>query len=288
MSTDNHTVPAYEVAVERDVVYSTPSGYWTSAPVGERGTVIKLIPRLFRKRPLELKMDIYTPKDDSSASRPLLLMMHGGSFFVGNKNEKGQSGWCEYFASLGYVAASIDYRLGFRFSRKGLSEAEAHALEDADTALRYLLGRDDLRVDPDNVFAAGTSAGAMLALGLAFRPDGPRIKAVADCWGSVHDLDVLEQADTAIISFQSASDPVMPYGRGYPFRTGNGGFQPPTQWFSRILYGTGAVHLRALELGLRSEHHAYPEKGHRLHIDKDGNYTGRFYEIRDRMAAFFH
>ena len=277
-----------EVSVEQDVVYSTPRGYWTSAPVGVRGTVIKHLPLLLKQRPLELKMDIYTPNDDSSANRPLLLMMHGGSFFVGNKNEKGQSGWCEYFASIGYVAASIDYRLGFRFSRKGLSKAEKDALTDADSALRYLLGRSDLRIDPNRIFAAGTSAGAMLALGLAFRTVGPRIKAVADCWGSVHDLDVLKLSDTAIISFQSASDPVMPYGRGYPFRTGNGGFQPPTQWFSEVMYGTGAVHRKALELGLRAEHLAFPEHGHRMHIDKDGNYTARFYEIRDLMADFFN
>ena len=276
-----------EITVDRDVVYSTPTGYWTSAPVGERGTVVRLLPLLLKKRPLELKMDIYRPKEDSLERRPLLLMMHGGSFFVGNKNEKGQSGWCEYFASLGYVAASIDYRLGYHFTKKDVAAAEDRALEDIDAALRFLLDREDLRIDPDHVFAAGTSAGAMLALRLAFRSEGPRIRAIADCWGSVHDLGVLEQSRTAIISFQSESDPVMPYDRGYPFRTGNGGLQLPSQWFSEVMYGTGAVHRRAVELGLRAEHHAFPEKGHRLHIGKDGNYTQRFYDIRDLMAAFF-
>ena len=273
--------------MERDVVYSTPLGFWSSAPVGKPGAVIRLIPKLLKKRPVELKMDIYLPEGDTPTARPLLLMMHGGSFFVGHKDEKGQAGWCEYFASQGYVAASVDYRLGYRFTRKDVAAAEDRAVEDIDAALKYLLGRNDLHIDPDRIFAAGTSAGAILALRLAFRPEGPRIRAIADCWGSVHDLDVLKQARTAIISFQSASDPVMPYGKGYPFRTGKGLFQPPTQWFSQVMYGTGAVHKRAVELGLRVEHHAFPETGHRLHMDKDGNYTERFYEIRDRMAAFF-
>ena len=277
-----------KVTVERDVVYSRPLGYWASAPVGKKGTVVRLLPLLVQRRPLELKMDIYLPEDDGVARRPLLLMMHGGSFFVGNKNEKGQALWCEHFASLGYVAASVDYRLGFRPTRKDFSAAEDRALEDADAALAYLLRRKDLRIDPDCLFAAGTSAGAMLALRLAFRRGGPRFRAIANCWGAVHDLGILGYADTAILSFQSPSDPVMPYGRGYPFRTGNGGPRLPSQWVSREMFGTGAIHQRALELGLRAEHHRFPEPRHRLHLDDAGNCTPRFFEIRDRMEAFFH
>ena len=53
------------------------------------------------------------------------------------------------------------------------------------------------------------------------------------------------------------------------------------------MYGTGAIHKRALELGLRSEHHPIEEAGHRLHIGPDGNFTPLFFEIQDRMATFF-
>ncbi len=284
-----YTTPKYEVEVERDVVYAQAEGYWTHAPVGERGTVRKLSPQLLKTRTLDLDMDIYLPAADSSETRPLLLMMHGGSFFIGNKEEKGQAGWCDYFASLGYVAVSINYRLGFRPTRADLAAAEERALEDADAALRYLLERKDLRIDPDRIFAAGTSAGAMLALGLAFRPgaDHPRIRAVGNFWGSVHDLKVLEQGSAAILSFQSPHDPVMPYGKGYPFHSEARRLQVPSQWFSEEMYGTQAVHERAEELGLRAEHHPCEEPRHRLHIADDGEYTERFYEIRDRMATFF-
>ena len=48
-----------EPGIERDVIYSRAQGYWTSAPVGVKGTVLRLIPKSFRKRPLELTMDIY-------------------------------------------------------------------------------------------------------------------------------------------------------------------------------------------------------------------------------------
>ena len=283
------TTPSYEVVVERDVVYAQAEGYWTHAPVGERGTVRRLLPQLRRTRTLDLDMDIYLPKDDGDAPRPLLLMMHGGSFFIGNKEEKGQAGWCEYFASLGYVAVSINYRLGFLPTSRDLSAAEDRALADADAALDYLLAHPDLRIDPDHIFAAGTSAGAMTALRLAFRraPGRPRIRAVGNFWGSVHDLSLLGYGDAAILSFQSPDDPVMPYGEGYPFRTKDKGLQVPSQWFSEVMYGTFAIYTRACELGLRAEHHPCPEPRHRLHIGDDGQYTERFFEIRDRMASFF-
>ena len=288
------TTPAYEVTVERDVPYATAMGYWTHAPVGDKKALGKLLLHTLDPKPVTLEMDIYTPVGDDTAERPLLLMMHGGSFLFGNKEEPGQTGWCQYFASLGYVAVSINYRLGFHARKKEFREAELRALEDADAALEYLLGREDLRIDPERVFAAGTSAGAITALNLAFRlygdkpmekvsprlPAGFHIRAVANLWGSVHDLSVLENAQAPILSFQSTADPVMPYDRGYP--VGWAG-----KLFSDPMYGTHAIHEKALELGLRAEHHPCPEPRHRLHLDDALEYTQRFYEIRDAMVMFF-
>ena len=288
------TTPAFEVTVERDVPYATAMGYWTHAPVGDKKALGKLLLHTLDPKPVTLEMDIYTPVGDDTAERPLLLMMHGGSFLFGNKEEPGQTGWCQYFASLGYVAVSINYRLGFHARKKEFREAELRALEDADAALEYLLGREDLRIDRNRVFAAGTSAGAMTALNLAFRlygdrpmeevsprlPAGFHIRAVANLWGSVHDLSVLENARAPILSFQSTADPVMPYDRGYP--VGWAG-----KLFSDPMYGTHAVHEKALELGLRAEHHPCPEPRHRLHLDDALEYTQRFYEIRDAMVMFF-
>ena len=288
------TTPTCEVAVEKNVLYATAMGYYTHAPIGEKSSTFKLLFHSGIPKPVTLEMDIYKPAGDDTAARPLLLMMHGGSFFIGNKEEPGQTGWCQYFASLGYVAVSINYRLGFHALKKEVREAELRALEDADAALEYLLGREDLHIDPKRVFAAGTSAGAMTALNLAFRlygdkpmkeveprlPAGFRIRGVANLWGSVHDLSVLENARVPILSFQSTADPVMPYDFGYPLGWAG-------KLFSDPMYGTHAVHEKALELSLRAEHHPCPERRHRIHLDDALEYTPRFYEIRDAMAEFF-
>lgn len=276
--------------LEKDVVYSCVPGYWDSAPVGVKGTVWKLFPKSFRQRDLELTLDIYKPSGEASALRPLLLMMHGGSFYVGHKEEAGQVAWCHHFATLGYVAVSINYRLGFLPTKSSFRKAEARALEDADSALQYLLSREDLNIDPDRIYAAGTSAGAMLALDLAFRPQAERhtrIRAIGSFWGSVSDLKVLDYASTPILSYQSVNDPVMPYDQGYPFGSRLGPFQFLMGLFTDKMYGTLAIHRRAVEMGIPSEHHPCSETGHRLHIDEGGQFTPRFFEIRDAMAAFF-
>ena len=103
-------------------------------------------------------------------------------------------------------------------------------------------------------------------------------------WGSVRDLSVLENASTPILSFQATGDPIMPYEGGYPFKKVDWG---PSRIFAPYMYGTKAVHDKAVELGIRAEHHPYPMTKHRLHLDREGNFTPVFYEIRDRMAAFF-
>ena len=288
------TSPAYDVTVEQDVPYATAVGYWSHAPVGDKKATGKLLLHSGTPKPLTLEMDIYTPEGDGTGKRPLLLMMHGGSFFIGHKTEPGQAGWCRYFASLGYVAVSIDYRLGYHARKSEFREAEYRALEDADAALDYLLKREDLRIDPDCIFVAGTSAGAITALNLAFRLYGSqpmdrvkplrdkdfRIRAVANLWGAVHDLSVLENASVAILSFQSEKDPMVPYDYGYPMgRTG--------RLIADPMYGTHAIYEKAVSIGLPAEHHPCPEARHRLHLDSEMKETPRFYEIRDAMVKFF-
>ena len=277
------TTPKYEVTVERNVPYAMVQGYYSHTPVGDRKAILKLLFHSGSMNPITLEMDIYLPEGDLQETRPLLLMMHGGAFFIGNKEELGQAAWCRYFASLGYVAASINYRLGFHPVKEEVREAEMRALEDADAALAYLLGREDLRINPQQVFLAGTSAGAITALNMAYRPapvSTYRICAVANLWGAVHSLSVLERASVPILSFQSVEDPILPYEEGYPLNN-------RLKHFSDYFYGTHAIHEKAVSLGIPAEHHPCPEPRHALHLDENFSFTPRFAEIRDAMAAFF-
>lgn len=136
-----------------------------------------------------LKMDLFLPKCDDpsqSSKRPLLVWIHGGAFLAGDKNDQSIQYLCKQFAKRGYVTASIDYRLGFVsdnvnwqcnypnyncvFATDSSEWARAYyrAVQDGKGALRYLINRNALyRIDVNNVFVAGESAGAFIALGTA-------------------------------------------------------------------------------------------------------------------------
>ena len=140
-----------------------------------------------------LKMDIYTPICDDLnhvSKRPLLIWIHGGAFLAGDKNETSITNLCKKFAERGYVTASINYRLGFISDNHEWSclypnyscvfasdpaewyRAYYRAVQDAKGALRFLINRNsDLRIDTNNVFIAGESAGAIVAFGVGLLDD---------------------------------------------------------------------------------------------------------------------
>ena len=59
-----------------------------------------------------LKMDVYQPTGDTQMNRPLIVMGHGGSFLGGDKAGTDIVPLANYFAKLGYVTASFNYRIG--------------------------------------------------------------------------------------------------------------------------------------------------------------------------------
>lgn len=140
----------------------------------------------FNGRLDSLRMDIFLPQcDDESITRPLLVWIHGGSFLAGSKDDLSIQFMCKEFAKRGYVTASIDYRLGFiaddlawncnypnyecifATDNAEWSRAYYRAVQDAKGALRYLINRNEqYRIDTSNVFVAGESAGAFIALGV--------------------------------------------------------------------------------------------------------------------------
>lgn len=136
-----------------------------------------------------LKMDVYSPICSGSNpdyKRPLILLVHGGAFLEGDKSEGSIKRLCKEFAQRGYLAASINYRLGFISDEGAWScnypnyscvfatdsaewyRAYYRAVQDGKGALRYLINRNETyKIDTNNVFIVGESAGAILALGVA-------------------------------------------------------------------------------------------------------------------------
>ena len=189
---------------------------------------------------MDLTMDVYVPEDGGQVARPLLVTFHGGSFRGGDMRDSLLVEWCRYFASLGYVAASVDYRQGYRRNVRSTDDAMYRSLKDANAAVRFLLKRDSLLIHSERIFAAGADAGGIVALNLAYMREenlpeiiqeeedttivihqsllrGFDVRAVANLWGAVPDTAILHNAKIPVISFQSREDPVIAYGAGHPF-----------------------------------------------------------------------
>ena len=110
-------------------------------------------------------MDVFYPDgyEKSEDSFPMILIFHGGSWQVGETNWHYPD--CEYWASRGMVAASVDYRLG---KRDKIKNVPLECMKDAQSSVRYVRkNADKLKINPDLIVAAGGSAGGQLAASLA-------------------------------------------------------------------------------------------------------------------------
>lgn len=137
----------------------------------------------------ELKLDISVPLNAPLpvCGRPLVLIIHGGAFLEGSKDDAGIKLLRQDFAKRGYIAASISYRLGFFLTNQNLNcnvpkwnclnateesewiRAWYRGVQDAKGAIRYLLKQtNDYPIDRNQVFLLGESAGGFISLGVAY------------------------------------------------------------------------------------------------------------------------
>ena len=314
--TNRYKNEVFEVERITDVNYAKVNGFWSSIPddtIDIANVVKNNWFNYLKKKELNLDMDIYLPKNDTLTQRPLMMFIHGGAFFIGDKATVPYQKWCSHFASLGYVCVSINYRMGFRPNQKAIERTAYQATQDAHAAMRYLISKKDIyRIDPDFLFVGGASAGSITAINLAYmrnkdRPQSSyssffmedlgdiessgntidnefKIKAIANMWGSVYNLNILENENIPIISFHGDVDEILPYGKGYPFKA-IGEFQ---KVFFDEMYGSSVIHQKANELGIRSVLHTFPGQGHTLHLDENRKLNENFYTIQNEMVDFFY
>ncbi len=309
--------PIYNVSVKPNVEYGEALGYWVSMPNTDDESYLQILSEGIKnslvRTTQSLTMDIYLP-DSNTNKRPLLLLLHGGGFYVGDKQDSAISAWCRHFASTGYVAVSANYRLGYLPAKSEIARTGYMALQDAHAAMRYLVEQADVyNIDTSLLFVGGASAGSITALNLAFmrEKDRPKavynnkwrdlgaiessgnsskatfqIKAVANMWGALTNLNMLKNSKTDIVSFHGDADQVVPYDSGYPFSDVS---EKLGQRLFDRMYGSYQIDKRARELGLRSILYTFPGQGHSLHHYSDGKWNQKNFEmIRDRMTEFFY
>lgn len=307
----------YDYEVIKDVVYGKAKGYWTENVISTNDNYFRIFTDGMKStnelKNLNLTMDLYLPTNDYLKERPLIVFIHGGAYFIGSKTDPPIVLWCKHYAELGYVVASINYRMGFRPTQTSIERCGYAAVQDAHAALRYLVHNKDVyRINPDYIFVAGSSAGSITALNLAFMTNASRppsskadkknpdmggietsgneltatfkIHAIANMWGAITNLDLLKNSHTDIISFHGDSDHIVPHNYALPFQDVKLGLN---KFFFNKMYGSTCISQKAQELGYNEEMHLLRGSGHAPHVNKQNQPTDIFYFIQDKTTNFF-
>ncbi|MFZ6051665.1 T9SS type A sorting domain-containing protein [Halocola ammonii] len=242
----------------------------------------------------ELLLDVYQPVGDDLEERPLLIMVHGGSFVGGNRDGQDVVPLCMDFAKMGYTVASIDYRLGITLSFDNLegvlTEAVLRGVHDFKAAVRffrktYQEDGNPYNIDQDRIVAAGVSAGGFITLHHAYMDEESEIPDVVDfnqpglgggidgesgnpdyssdvigvvnIAGALKDTTWMEPEDEPVCNFHGTNDQTVPFSSDSLYFL--------NQFFVTEVDGSEAVDAKAEELGIAHCFEIYQGAGHVPH-----------------------
>lgn len=181
----------------------------------------------------ELQLDIYIPDSSPKGEQlPTLVWMHGGGFSGGVRDNAHEVKLCEEATQNGFVAVSISYRL----LRKGTDtyfgcdcpasvkkEVFKQAAIDYMDAVSFLIERsNEFHIDPEQLIAGGSSAGAEGILSAVYMPEfylGDAYKDVSfagvfSLAGAVVNLDEITSFNTVpTVLFHGIADNLVPYSK---------------------------------------------------------------------------
>ena len=143
-----------------------------------------------------LQLDVYLPTTNSDANGASVIVVHGGSWNGGARNDFPQ--WNRWLAAEGYTVFDVDYRLAPQPNY-------LTATGDVKCAVRWMKNHAaEFKISPDRIAILGRSAGAHLALLAAYSADDARLSAT--CAES-------EQSEKvrAVVSFYAPTDLLWAY-----------------------------------------------------------------------------
>lgn len=252
--------------------------------------------------PQNLELDVYQPAGDNAPLRPLVLVFHGGSFISGSKTGNDVVPLCQDLARLGYVSASVEYRLGMNnFPFPGPNEVDAteavmRAVQDARAAVRFFrkdaANGNTYNIDTNHIYIAGVSAGGFIALHLAYLdqvseiPAGvnmngaslsgglegnsgnlgysSKVKAIINIAGALGDTAWINQGDIPCLSLHGTNDGTVPYGSDVITLAG--------LFPLMMVHGSSSVTARLNTLGIENCFEIQEGQGHVPHVSQAAYY----------------
>ena len=217
------------------------------------------------KNGVVLELDVYRPQGDAAKNRAALLYVHGGGFSGGRRDDSLQVAFAEKLARMGFVVASMSYRLTMKGQSFGCDQPAANkistfqaAVQDIREATVYLLdNKDKLGINPEQLVLAGSSAGAEAAVHAVYwqdkdlPPGSPKLPGKFRYGGLISMAGAI--VDTSLITpkravpslfFHGTCDPLVPYASA-PHH-----FCEPTDPGFLPLYGPYSITQRLRNIGM--------------------------------------
>jgi acetyl esterase/lipase len=192
------------------VAASTASTTTSPVAASTASTTTSPVPAEFAYAPFSdaQRLDLYTPSTGESPY-PLVVIVHGGGWTVGDKRGELPSAAIPGFLDLGYAVASVNYRL----APEAVFPAQ---LLDVKAAIRYLRANAAVfDLDANRFAVVGESAGAHLAVLLGTTEgvaefDDPALgnESVSSAVQAV--IDFYGPADLTTADAQRALNPACP------------------------------------------------------------------------------
>lgn len=179
----------------------------------------------------ELHLDKYV--DNSvpyPGKRPVMIYVHGGGFSMGSRVNALQIMYCKHFAEQGFIAFSIDYRLGIKSdvqaSQETVMNAVKIACEDLNEATAFIISRADLwNIDTGKIIISGGSAGAITCLTAGYDmcserkftgrlPENFKYAGIISHAGSVifhHDTLIWKTSPCPMLLMHGSKDQAVPF-----------------------------------------------------------------------------
>ena len=185
------------VTIEKNIAFATLPGY------GEEHT------------PTTLHMDVYAPEGDTAENRRSVILVHGGGFLNGDKEQGYIVTLGNLLAKYGYVCFAVDYRLFQKEIRPKYPTAAPYAAMDIECARQFIVqNAERFRIDPAKMAICGGSAGGMGSLE-ACRIH-PAYTAFVCLWGAYADVVVPNRYPPTIV-IHGTADKSVPFVNGEAF-----------------------------------------------------------------------
>jgi len=265
----------------------------------------------------KLHFDVYEPQDDTERNRPVLVMMHGGAYWSGDKNH----GQCKFLgedlSKMGYVVISPQYRYEPSFlsllNEEKMVKAVARGTQDAKAIIRYLFkdvmeSGNTWRIDTSMIFIGGASAGSFNALHATYLDENDELPAQWKQWieeaggidgttaaegypykvagvinisGALAKASILDNEHIPFLSVHDTGDPQIPFNTGQPY----GIVLLPH------VDGSNILHAKALELGIENPFYIIPGNGHTSYEEFGMRiqpmYDSTLYYIKQFMSGIY-